>query len=218
MKFLKIEIVVTLVFGILAGCSTVEAPPNQAEANPKNVVEVAEIDPKQWKDATFIPNGLKPDFPTNVNDYFENTLNHWNAEIAEKYSRMGYPPEYNYYIEVMGITSVVDEYIRVQGVDLEKDVYNLRQLAAVVEMEQWKRAEHIDPNSNKAVKQWKPASERFFQAVEYMKQLLTDLNYITNGTGEPYGVTHQLDGDKVDELNSFLEIENDIIEDYLKHY
>ncbi|WP_449536385.1 hypothetical protein [Ferdinandcohnia sp. Marseille-Q9671] len=224
---------------LVVGFTQVDAPPteakeestsNQIVVKPKgNVVEAAEVDPKQWEDATNIPEGLVPDFPTNVNGYFEHTLKNWYLEADEKLLQAGYPPEYDYYIKAMAITNVVDEYIRVQGVDFERDLYNLRMLAAVIEREQWKRTSHInfnpeDPNRDKfettreAVAHWKPATERYNQAVEYTKQLLNDINYIANGTGEPFGVTNQLDGDKVDELNSFLDVERDIIEDYINYY
>ena len=57
-----------------------------------------------------------------------------------------------------------------------------------------------------AVKDWKPASERLKLTVEYMGQLLHDINNAINynGHGEMFGVSNQLDGEKVEELNSFI--------------
>nr|WP_304219523.1 hypothetical protein [Fredinandcohnia onubensis] len=183
---------------------------------------------KEWKDVSTTEDLVAPDFPTNVKDYIANTLMHWTAEPDENLIQEGYPPEYDHYMQSFGILSVVDEYIRVEGVDLEKDFYKLQMLAAVIQHEQYERTKHInfnpeDPNrdsfesTREAVRHWKPASERYHQAEQYITELLNDINVVVNGVGEPFGVSEQLNGDKVDELDSFLKVDEAETKEILKH-
>ncbi|MFS0824614.1 hypothetical protein [Bacillus sp. 1P02SD] len=181
--------------------------------------------PKEWKDVSTKGDLTKPDFPLNVKEYIPNTLKHWNGEPDEKLMQVGYPPEYDYYMKAYGILAVVGDHIRVEGVDLEKDFHKLRMLAAVIQIEHDNRVKHIkiDPTKtdkqppSEVVKNWKPASKRYHQAVEYMEQLLNDINVVVNRTGQPFGVSEHLDGDKVDELDSFLKVDEANIKEMLKY-
>lgn len=102
-------------------------------------------------------------------------------------------------------------YIRVEGEDLEKDFQNLIVLAGIISHEQFVRTAQIDPNGEamkktEYAKQWKPTNNRMKLSYEYMKQLLNDIDIAINkgNKGERYGVSHQLDGDKVQEMESFI--------------
>ncbi|MEH7380880.1 hypothetical protein V7138_10405 [Bacillus sp. JJ1533] len=182
--------------------------------------------PKEWKDVSTKGDLTHPDFPTNAKDYISSKLRLWNKEADEKLMQAGYPPEYYYAIESYGILTVVGDHIKVEGADLEKDFHKLRMLAAVIQIEQDKRSNHVKIDKakmhkqppSKTVKKWKPASERYHQAVKYMKQLLNDINVVVNKTGQPFGVSEHLDGDKVDELDSFLKVDEANIKEMLKYW
>jgi hypothetical protein len=56
------------------------------------------------------------------------------------------------------------------------------------------------------IKEWKPISNQLQLSYDYMTKLLNDLDIAINndGNGETFGVSHQLDGDKVKEVESFI--------------
>lgn len=68
------------------------------------------------------------------------------------------------------------------------------------------RTANIDPTGNTGPEAWNPAPEALNQSYEYIKAVLNDLDVIINkkGEGDTYGVTHFGDGDKVEELESFI--------------
>lgn len=122
-----------------------------------------------------------------------------------------YDDGYDYYLKSQALYMTLGSYIRVEGEDLEKDFENLRVLAGIIDHEQFVRTAHIDPNGEakekiEYAKQWKPTSKRMKLCFEYMKQLLNDIAVAINkgNKGETYGVSHQLDGDKVQEMESFM--------------
>lgn len=85
--------------------------------------------------------------------------------------------------------------------DIGKDFENLRRLAEIIKHETDLRSE-----GTSSKKEWKPISNRLQLAYDYMTNLLNDLNVAINygGKGETLGVSHQLDGEKVKEFESFI--------------
>ncbi|MED3885930.1 hypothetical protein [Priestia aryabhattai] len=74
---------------------------------------------------------------------------------------------------------------------------------------QYARTAHIDPKGNAAEKtqyadQCKQPSKKMIQADKYIKEILHDLD-AANNKGKTYSVTHRLDGDKVNEVEAFLD-------------
>jgi hypothetical protein len=89
-------------------------------------------------------------------------------------------------------------------------------LAEIIQEEQSKRTEHInsdrydkfDPNQvQEALSEAKEPNDRLIKSVEYMKQLLNDLDIAINkdGKGDLFEVAHQLDGQRVGELETFIQ-------------
>lgn len=169
------------------------------------------IDPKEWKDHSSAGDLEKPDFATNVKDWVPQTLEKLNKPIPDKYVEAGVDQGYYIYLQSESIRNVLGKFIRVEGEDLEKDFDNLQTLIALISHHQFIRTAHIDPNGNakeklEYMKEWKPTSETTLKAFEYMKQLLHDIDVAINkdGKGKKFGVSHQLDGQKVKEFELFL--------------
>ena len=151
------------------------------------------------------------DFEPNAKVWIADTLEVFSQELDESLYEDGFDEGYDYYMKVMTVSHILGSYIRVEGGDLQKDFENLWILAGTIEHEQYARAAHIDIDKYEidklsAVKEWKPTTERMKQSFEYMKQLLNDIDVAINknGKGETFGVSHQLGGDKVDEMESFM--------------
>jgi len=111
------------------------------------------------------------------------------------------------YLNADSISRILGMYIKVEGVYLEKDFENMRLLVNNITHLHFVRTANVDPNSGSTRPQdWDPDPEGLNQSFEYIKQLLNDLDVAINknGSGVTYGVSFYGDGDKVEELNSFL--------------
>lgn len=118
---------------------------------------------------------------------------------------------YNMYLHAKYISSDLQLLTEQNTVGQNADMRNLFLLTSMVEHLQFVRTSHIDPNGNATEKtqyanQWKQPSEEMVQANEYIEQILHDLDVANNkgGKGETFGVTNRLDGDKVGEVEAFL--------------
>jgi hypothetical protein len=172
--------------------------------------EKEEVDPKEWKDLSSAHDLEKPDFATNVKDWVPQTLEKLKKPIPDKYTEAGVDQGYEIYLKSESLRNEL-RYIRVEGEDLEKDFQNLITLTSYISHEQFVRTAHIDPNGNakekhEYMKDWKPTSETTLKAFEYMNQLLHDMDVAINkdGNGKTFGVLHQLEGQNVRDLESFL--------------
>lgn len=172
---------------------------------------------KAWRDLTIVQDGVKYDFPTNAKDWISSVNITFQEEPAKdsELIQVGKDKYYNYYVQAIGIQSVL-EIIQVEGVALEKDFDNLYLLTKIIEEEQIKRTEHIEPDQYDkrdsdqmlaVIKEWKAPSERMEKAIEYTKQLLNDIDIAINknGKGDLSGVTYQVDGPKTNELEVFIQ-------------
>ncbi|MFB3166872.1 hypothetical protein P5G62_007100 [Neobacillus sp. 179-C4.2 HS] len=88
-------------------------------------------------------------------------------------------------------------------------------MATIIQEEHNKRTEHLElenvneksgANKQAANHEWKPATQRQIHVFKYLKQLVNDVIISINetATGEPFVVSNQLDGEKVEELISFI--------------
>lgn len=216
-----IPITSLIVVGILVtGCNSAEVDDtsnktssNSQTSNEEKSEDEKSIDEKAWKDITtlYLDEG-KYDFPTNVKDWIASENKIYNEEPIPDPD--GLDKYWGYENSAHG-TQATLEIIKVQGVAIEKDFDNIWMLAEIIQEEQSKRTEHInpdhydkfDPNQVREAKsEAKEPNDRLIKAVEYMKQLLNDLDIAINkdGKGEPFGVAHQLDGQRVGELETFI--------------
>jgi hypothetical protein len=216
-KLLNISSVGFLIGGLLVGCGTEAAKEVETKIEPAKEVKVdsAKVDPKEWKDLSSAGDLTKADFSTNAKDWIESTLYQLNLETPDKYIEAGFDEEYDQYMKAMSLTNVLGTYIKVEGIDLNKDFENIHSLATIIQAEHEKRTEHLEleyvqekygANKQAANQEWKPATQRQQQAFEYLKQLVNDVNIAINetATGEAFGVSNQLDGEKVEVLKSFI--------------
>lgn len=167
---------------------------------------------KEWSDITDIQDNSKFDFPTNAKDFISFTKDSFYAD-PEKDSQLvqsGFDKYYYYYLQALGLINGLD-IIKVKGELLEKDFLNLKKLAEIIEEEHVLRGENInynDYNENKrdANKDWGEPSKRMINAIDYMKQLLNDVDFAINEkeSGEVFGFSYQADGKKTDELEKFI--------------
>ncbi|MEK5216004.1 MULTISPECIES: hypothetical protein [Psychrobacillus] len=95
--------------------------------------------------------------------------------------------------------------------ELEKEHSNLFLLTSYILHKQFTRTVHLGPNgeakeSTELVDQWAPTDEYTRQAFEYMKQIVNDIDVAVNhnGEGEMYGVTYLMNGEKVSEVEEFI--------------
>ncbi|NRD78525.1 M48 family metalloprotease [Bacillus sp. BRMEA1] len=190
---------------------TIGAKIGESEAKKENPkpVDKKTINQKEWKDLSSIGNLPKPDFPTNAKDWIVFQIKEFSKKSDSKMTPIGYDKGYDYYLKskLRGLGS----YIRVEGVDLKKDFENLFELSGIIAHEQFVRTASIDPNGDAMEKteyanQWKPTSKRMQISFEYMKELLNDIDVAINkdGKGHTFGVSHQLGGNKVNEMESFM--------------
>lgn len=105
-----------------------------------------------------------------------------------------------YYTRANRLTTELT-YFRVQGEDLEKDFENLNVLQIFMG--------HLDYVISVEEEQGIDTAEAYEElkvSFKYFTELLHDLNSIINenGQGETFGLPHQLDGSRVDELEKFL--------------
>jgi hypothetical protein len=193
-----------LLGGLLTGCGTSQVKVKIGEKSKSKSVDAAEINPKAWKDKSSA-NGLeKPEFTQNAKGWVSEQLNIFRQAPDQKLLQAGYDKGYDYYLKADAVSNV-GSYIRVEGVDIEKDFENLRLLAEII-----KHETELRSAGTGSQKKWKPISNRLQMSYDYMTKLLNDLDVTINkdGKGETYGVSHQLDGDKVKEMESFISKNN----------
>lgn len=219
MKIAKSGVAGLAIFGLLTGCGTDElASENANEEAEESAANAEKLKRKDWQDLSAKDDLEKPDYAPNVKDWIANTLEEFNRPPDQKRLDTGYDEGYDYYLKSMIVSNTVGAYIRVAGEDLEKDFENLGVLAGIISHEHYVRTAHIRPadyaNKLDAVKDWKPVTKRMTLSFNYMKQLLNDLHVAINqnGEGKIYGVTHQLDGPKVKEMESFIQYDDKEIE------
>jgi hypothetical protein len=204
-NLLKIGMIGVLLGGLLAGCETSQTNNKEVNVNATKVqnnksVSAKAINPKAWKDKSLV-NGLeKTEFTPNAKGWVSEQLNIFRQAPDQKLLQAGYDKGYDYYLKADAVSNV-GSYIRVEGVDIEKDFENLRLLAEIIKQE----TEHRSAGTG-SKKKWKPISNRLQMSYDYMTKLLNDLDVAINkdGKGETFGVSHQLDGDKVKEMESFI--------------
>lgn len=190
MKRIKLVLAGIVVSGILAGC-TEEAAPQPAEKVKDEQALPASNDAKEWKDAST---------PEGFNKYgIEPTLQAWIAYHAEDVRNTTNANEY-----LQKATNIAEEsskYFRVQGEDLQTDFNNLRMLGTTINHFTYLRSEQEKQGIGTA-----ETIEELNKAMTYFTELLHDLDIVMNhdGKGELFGVTHQLDGQKVEELEAFI--------------
>lgn len=140
----------------------------------------------------------------------------WVSDMVDEMSKPNTEVDkgYNMYVKSQEVRHVVGKY-RVEGIALQSDFTNLLRLSAKISHGQFVRTSHLDPNGQAMDKtefadQWKLPSEDMEQSYEYMKQILRDLDvaFNKNGNEETYGVTHALEGNKANEIDSFIEGES----------
>jgi hypothetical protein len=205
-KWLKLGIIVAVVGGLLAGCGKSEVKDKEVKVKAAEEVKLksasaVETNPKVWKDKSSANGSEKSDFTPTAQGWVYEQLNIFRQAPDQKLIQAGYDKGYDYYLKADAVSRLLGSNIRVEGVDIGKDFENLRQLAEIIKQEQFLRA---DGTNSK--KEWKPISNRLQLAYDYMTNLLNDLNIAINygGKGETIGISHQLDGEKVKELESFI--------------
>ncbi|MFG6497025.1 hypothetical protein P8610_16815 [Fictibacillus sp. UD] len=179
--------------------------------NTNKIDDIDENKKKEWRDFSSVGNLEKPDFATNVREWVPQTLERLEQPVPSKYPGAGLDEGYDIYLKSQMLRDMLGPYIRVEGEDLEKDFQNLQTLISLIGHHQYVRTARIDSYGNakekiEYMKEWEPTSEETLKAFEYMKQLLHDIDVAINkdGKGERYGISHQLDGKKVKELEWFL--------------
>ena len=162
------------------------------------------IDPKAWSIVTPSPEVLGYQ---NADVWVAAKVKEFSQVLNPKMYEAGFDDGYDYYSKARIVNESIVQFT-IEGVDIQKDFENLHMLSGIILHEHDVRTQHLDLESygtNKldAIKDWKPISEEMKQSYDYMLQLLNDLDVALNkhGEGETFGLTHQLDGDKVDEWN-----------------
>ena len=186
------------------------------EANEKEIEVIIPTDQdeqpeKDWKDVTVLEHGANYDMPTNAKDYIAsaNTSIHQIPDPDSKLIQRGFDEMYYYYLEASSIQNGLN-IIKVQGIDIEKDFNNLYNLTIIIYEEQHKRLDgvNIDGVSKfDAHKYWNEPTEDMKNALDFLQKLLNDLDIAINkdGQGEVFGYSYQGDGEKVTELQEFID-------------
>lgn len=187
MKLIKLAFTGILVSGLLTGCTKeetkVEPVKTEAEVN----------DPKTWTDVST---------PEGFNSYgIEPTLEAWIAYHAEDIGKTTEVKEY--YPRARSLRNEL-EYFRVRGDDLQKDFDNLEVLQTLMG--------NLDYSISVAEEQGIETAETYDElkkAFRYFTELVHDIEIVINhdGKGETFGFTHQLDGKKVKEIETFIYID-----------
>lgn len=163
------------------------------------------VDDKAWEDRT-IMEGLGPNDTKTVKEFIAQYAELYNAPLPEQYAD---DPEHYHWIGATVLLGGLELNYKVEGAVIEKDFHNLNKLASIVMEEHKKRYEHLNLKNENPFdykNQFKAPSERMKQAHAYIVGLLNDLNIAINkdGAGANYGYSHMLDGNKTNELESFI--------------
>ncbi|WP_419962369.1 hypothetical protein [Psychrobacillus sp. BM2] len=194
MKLIKLAFTGLLVSGLLTGCTKEETKVEQAKTEDTKVEQVkteAEVnDPKAWKDVST---------PEGFNEYgIEPTLEAWIAYHAEDIVKTTDVKEY--YPRARRLRNEM-KYFRIQGDDLQKDFDNLQMLQT------WMgHLEYVLSRQDTLESDRPRFNDDLKQSFNYFTELLHDIDIVINhdGIGETFGFTHQLDGNKVKELETYL--------------
>lgn len=195
MKVIKIGLVGMLAAGLLTAC------------NGNDVESVAKADDGQ----AAVENDIVE---------FSPEAKEWIAEMAAEFNRV--PEEsfeeldqedvgFVYYTKADNLYKNMQHYIDDKNESFDEDFANLRMLAAGISHNQFERTAHIDDTGKEKdnlehAEDWKPMPASMETAYQYMRQLLNDLDVTINknGKGTSFGVSHLTNGDKVNELESFI--------------
>lgn len=185
-----------------------EAPrKNLDQELPQKTVTASEgtTDNKAWQDRT-ITEGLGPYDPQNVKEFIAQHEELYSAPLPEQYAD---DPEHYHWIAATVLLGGLEDNYKVEGAVIENDFRNLKELASIVMEEHKKRYEHLNLKNENPFKykdQFKAPSDRMKQAHKYIVGLLSDLNIVINkdGAGGNNGYSHMLDGNKTEELESFI--------------
>lgn len=195
MKVIKIGLVGMLAAGLLTAC------------NGNDVESVAKADDGQ----AAVENDIVE---------FSPEAKEWIAEMAAEFNRA--PEEsfeeleledvgFVYYTKADNLYKNMQHYIDDKNESFDEDFANLRMLAAGISHNQFERTAHIDDTGKEKdnlehAEDWKPMPASMETAYQYMRQLLNDLDVTINknGKGTSFGVSHLTNGDKVNELESFI--------------
>ncbi|MED3803568.1 hypothetical protein P4562_16715 [Lysinibacillus xylanilyticus] len=191
MKLIKLASTGILSIVLLTGCTNSAAPQQKEESKVEQVKAVAEVnDPKAWKDIST---------PEGFNEYgIEPTLKAWIAFHAGDVPKTTDVNEY--YPRAKRLTTEY-KYFRVQGDDLQKDFENLNVLQI------WMgHLEYVLSRQNTLESDRAKFNDDLKKSFKYFTEMLHDLDIVINydGKGETFGLTRQLDGNKVKELESYL--------------
>ena len=194
---MKLAFTGLLVSGLLTGCTKEETKVEQPKTDETKVEQVkteAEVnDPKNWRDVST---------PEGFNSYgIETTLEAWIAFHAEDIAKTTDVKEY--YPKAERIRNEM-RYFRIQGDDLQKDFENLEVLQTLMG--------NLDYSISVAEEQGIETAETYDKlkkAFRYFTELVHDIEIVINhdGKGETFGFTHQLDGKKVKEIETFIYID-----------
>ena len=197
MKLIKLAFTGLLVSGVLTGCTKEETKVEQPKTDETKVEQVkteAEVnDPKNWKDVST---------PEGFNSYgIEPTLEAWIAFHAEDIAKTTDVKEY--YPKAERIRNEM-RYFRIQGDDPQKDFENLEVLQTLMG--------NLDYSISVAEEQGIETAETYDElkkAFRYFTELVHEIDIVINhdGKGETFGFTHQLDGKKVKEIETFIYID-----------
>lgn len=199
LKIHSIVIIGLLVGFLLVGCGTMDSFKQEMESGvgfsekvkreeEVNAKTEKEVDPKTWKDLSTSGDLEKLDFEPNARKWIASRIEVFSQEPDQKLYDAGFSKEYDYYLKAQSVLNLLGTYIKVEGIDLEKDFENLKVLAKIIVQEYPNRPEKVG------------------RSFDYMKQLVNDIDIAINkgGNGETFGVSYQLEGDKIDELESFI--------------
>lgn len=201
LKLMKLAFTGFLIIGLLMGCTTEStSQPKEESSQPKDETkdETKDEQPevnnsKMWKDVST---------PEGFNNYgIKPTLNAWITFHVEDVAKTDDVKEY--LPKITSLTFENDRYFKIQGEDFQKDFDNLHLLAAMIN-----HCVYVISVQDKKGIGTAEAYDQLNESYKYFTELLHDIDVVINydGKGETFGVTHQLDGKKVDKLESFIHV------------
>ncbi|WP_053415526.1 hypothetical protein [Viridibacillus arvi] len=153
-------------------------------------------------------------------EFYDAELGEWaskmNAMLSEpmddpKLKEANSDEGFEYYLKAQEVIREFPKQLIKESNEIEKEHSNLFLLSSYISHIQFVRSAHIGPNgkakeSTELADQWKPTDEYMRQAFEYMKQIVNDIDVAVNhnGEGEIYGVSYLLNGEKVAEVEKFI--------------
>ncbi|MFE6166932.1 hypothetical protein ACFVP8_03535 [Viridibacillus arvi] len=196
MKLIKLAFTGFLVIGLLMGCAKEsKSQPKEETSQPKKEIKDEQPkvnDSKVWKDVST---------PEGFNNYgIKPTLNAWITFHAEDVAKTDDVKEY--LPKITSLTFENDRYFKIQGEDFQKDFDNLHLLAAMIN-----HCVYVISVQDKKGIGTAETYDQLNESYKYFTELLHDIDVVINynGKGETFGVTHQLDGKKVDKLESIFQ-------------